>query len=310
MPKAVVVGCDGQDGSYLSAFLKDKGYEVIGLRRVAKGGNVDICDALAVRQFLRQSAPDEVYHLAAFHHSAEDAPLNAHELVTQSLLVNTFSLNHFLAAVSDDGRACRIFYAASSRVFGKPSTPVQNEETPLNPACPYGISKTAAIHLCRYYRQTHRVFCSTGILYNHESPLRRAEFVSMKVVRAAVDAAKGNREKVVVGSLDALVDWGAAQDYVQAMWSILQLTEPQDFVIATGELHSVKELADVAFTAVGLRWEDFVVEDRSLLRRPQEGVNLRGDSKKLRESTSWSPRVTFREMIAEMVQVELARRVR
>jgi len=303
-PRALVVGCHGQDGVYLSQFLNEKGYEVTG---IARGSSPDICDPMAVRELVRSTLPQEIYHLAAYHHSAENRGRRDRELVRRSLLVNTLSLDNFLEAVATEAPVCRVFYAASSRVFGRPQSAPQDESTPMDPHCAYGISKAAGIRLCRYYREKHGVYCSAGILYNHESPLRAADFLSRKVVRAALRVQQGRQEKVVLGSLEPRVDWGYAPDYVAAMWHTLQLSEAQDFVIATGELHSVRDLAETAFGAVGLRWQDHVVVDPSLLTEPPGDAVICGNASKLRKLSGWSPQTTFQEMIVAMVTAERER---
>jgi GDPmannose 4,6-dehydratase len=309
MVRSLVLGCDGQDGTYLSAFLKEKGQEVIGVGRRGGPVSVDICDSEAVRALVRRFLPAEIYYLVAFHHSSQDVVLDDCELVTKSLEVNSVALNHFLSALSQEAPNCRLFYASSSHVFGNPTVPLQNEETLFDPTSPYGISKAAGVYLCRYYREERGVYCSAGILYNHESPLRRVEFVTRKVARAAAMVKRGLQNRVVIGNLDARVDWGSVSDYVEAMWRILQLDKPDDFVVATGQLHSVREFVEAAFEAVGLRWEDHVVEDRTLLPSPRRGQGLCGDSSKLRRLTGWRPQVSFREMVQRMVAAEMERLV-
>ena len=225
-------------------------------------------------------------------------------MICRSFEINTLALNNFLDSIAAISGHTRLFYAASSRVFGDPPTNVQDEDTPLNPVDPYGISKTAGVHLCRYYRAQRKLFCSAGILYNHESPRRAGAFVSQKVVRAAVRISRQSQDKLVVGNLDALVDWGYAPDYVDAMWRILQLPEPDDFVIASGALHSVRELVQSAFEAVGLDWTAHVQVDPDVTRR-QYGCALQGNSSKLESRTGWRPSMTFHDMIRTMVRAEL-----
>jgi GDPmannose 4,6-dehydratase len=309
MTRSMVLGCDGQDGTYLSALLKEKGQEVIGVGRRGGPVSIDIRDAEAVRALVRRVLPTEIYYLMAFHHSSQDIVLDECELVTKSLEVNAIALNHFLSAVSKDAPNCRLFYASSSHVFGNPTVPLQNEQTLFDPTSPYGISKAAGVYLCRYYREEHGVYCSSGILYNHESPLRRVEFVTRKVTRAAAMVKRGLQHRLVLGNLDARVDWGAVSDYVEAMWRILQLDQPDDFVVATGHLHSVRELVETAFDVVGLRWEDHVVEDRTLLPSPLRGQGLCGDSSRLQRLTGWRPQVSFREIVQGMVAAEMERPV-
>jgi GDPmannose 4,6-dehydratase len=267
-------------------------------------GSIDIQDRSQVLNLLTSFTPDEIYYLAAFHHSSESLPLDDQELIQRSFAINTLALNNFLQPVATTFPHARVFYAASSHIFANSSQDVQDENTPLNPADAYGISKTAAVHLCRHYRNQRKVYCSVGILYNHESPRRSAAFVSRKVVRAAVRISRKLQDKLVVGDLDAMVDWGYAPDYVDAMWQILQLDEPDDFVIASGTLHSVRELAQIAFEAVGLDWAAHVQVDPNLTKKRLTGV-LQGNSERLRTRTGWRPLMPFREMILEMVKAEM-----
>jgi GDPmannose 4,6-dehydratase len=302
LKKALVVGCKGQDGGYLVEHLEAKGYVVAGIDRGP--GSIDIQDRSQVLNLLTSFTPDEIYYLAAFHHSSESLPLDDQELIQRSFAINTLALNNFLQPVATTFPHARVFYAASSHIFANSSQDVQDENTPLNPADAYGISKTAAVHLCRHYRNQRKVYCSVGILYNHESPRRSAAFVSRKVVRAAVRISRKLQDKLVVGDLDAMVDWGYAPDYVDAMWQILQLDEPDDFVIASGTLHSVRELAQIAFEAVGLDWAAHVQVDPNLTKKRLTGV-LQGNSERLRTRTGWRPLMPFREMILEMVKAEM-----
>ena len=274
------------------------------VRELSGVHSVDIRDAAAVRRVIESLAPDEVYFLAAFHHSAEDPALDDGELVRRSFEINTLALNSFLDAMAAASRHTRLFYAASSHVFGDPPLDLQDENTPLNPIDPYGISKAAGVHLCRYYRTQKGLFCSAGILYNHESPCRTGAFVSQKVVRAAVRISRRSQDKLVVGNLDAMVDWGYAPDYVDAMWRILQLPEADDFVIASGSLHSVRDLVRTAFEAVGLNW-DAHVEVNPEVTRKRYGKSLQGNSSKLTSRTGWHPSTPFPEMIRTMVQAEI-----
>lgn len=312
MSKALVIGCNGQDGSLLCTLLHQKGARVFGIDRVSGERTqsfvhfsaLDICDLPRVNDLLAEARPDEVYYLAAYHHSAEQQKPPG-EVVALSLQVNTQGLNNVLAAIagSPTPRA-RVFYAASSRVFGVPDEEVQDENTPMVPVCAYGISKAAGVHLCRYYRREHDVYVSTGILYNHESPLRPEHFVTRKIVRAAVRIRSGLERELVLGNLDARVDWGWAPDYVEAMHAILQLGCPDDFVLATGVLHSVREFVEIAFSAVGLNWREHAVERSGVLEGWRAVKPLCGNAAKLQAATGWRPRVSFEEMVRIMVAAE------
>jgi GDPmannose 4,6-dehydratase len=310
LPKALVIGCNGQDGTLLSQLLSHKGYEVFGVDRVAgrRAQNsinfsaLDVCDA-RVKDLIRQVSPDEVYYLAAYHHSAEQEK-PAPEVVTLSLQVNTLGLSNVLGAIAESAKRTRLFYAASSRVFGDPPEDLQDENTSLSPLCAYGISKAAGIHLCRYFRREQNVYASVGILYNHESPLRSEHFVTKKIVRAAVRIRADLERELVLGNLDARVDWGWAPDYVEAMHAVLGLDGPNDFVIATGALHSVREFVDLAFGAVGLDWRRYVVERKSVLEGQRTSKPLCGNAERLRNATDWRPHLSFKEIVETMISAE------
>jgi GDPmannose 4,6-dehydratase len=269
------------------------------------GAAVDFCHSPAVRLVLAGFRPDEIYFLAAFHHSSEDPPLDDRDLIERSLEVNTLALNNVLSGIAKESPGSRLFFAASSRIFGVPTNAPQDETTPINPVCPYGISKAAGLQLCRYYRHQRGVFASVGIFYNHESPLRPNRFISQKIVSAAVRISRGSKEKLVIGDLNALVDWGYAPDYVLAAWQILQLDEPDDFVIGAGVTHSVLEFVEAAFIALGMDWTKHVTEDAALLTRTAPGSILRADTGKLHRRTGWRPRVSFEAMVEKMVEAEL-----
>lgn len=310
MKRALIVGHSGQDGSYLVEHLSSQGYVVVGVSRAATLGPLRIPGPFElqnigdVRKVVSAFTPDEIYYLAAFHHAAETVPGNEYELVQRSFAVNTLGLHNFLSAVVSEVPRCKIFYASSSHVFGEPAVVIQDEETPFNPICAYGISKAAAVHLCRYYRQQHNVFASAGILYNHESPRRAPHFVFRKVIKAAVNIWKKRADTLTLGSLDSRIDCGYAPEYVDAMWRILQLHDPDDFVVSSGELHSVRELVEIAFEAVGLDWQAYVEIDGALARKARRGV-LKGNSSKLRRYTGWCAKKPFREMIEETVRIEI-----
>jgi GDPmannose 4,6-dehydratase len=265
---------------------------------------IDIRDKSQVLNLLTSFTPDEVYYLAAFHHSAESLPLDDHDLVLRSFEINTLALDHFLDAITAASPRSKLFYAASSHIFGEPCENVQDERTPLNPVDAYGISKAAGVQLCRYYRRQRKIYCSVGILYNHESPRRSGAFVSQKVVRAAVRISRQLQNELVVGDLDAVVDWGYAPDYVDAMWRILQLDEPEDFVVSSGVLHSVQDLVQTAFEAVGLDWTAYVKVNSNVTKKKRGGI-LQGNSARLESRTGWRPLTPFREMILEMIKEEL-----
>ena len=226
---------------------------------------------------MRRSNPDEIYYLAAFHHSTEDVvELSAAELLRCSFNVHVHGLLNVLQAIEECCPRVRLFYAASSHVFGKSGSEWQNEETPLLPNSAYAISKAAGLQCCQSYRRRQGIFAATGILFNHESPLRKPSFLSQKIVRGALQAQRDPSFRLVLGDLETRVDWGYAPDYVDAMFRILQLPEADDFVVASGEMHTVREFAHEAFGALGLDWRRHVVTDARLLNKISH--SLRGDS--------------------------------
>jgi GDPmannose 4,6-dehydratase len=293
----VVVGSDGQDGRILVALLRAAGRAVV---EVSRGGRTDITDARDVAGLIREVVPDEVYYLPAVHQSSEDPESAELELFHSSYEVHCMGLVNFLEAIRTSSERSRLFYAGSSLVFGDPVAPLQDEGTPFDPTTVYGITKAAGISTCRYYRAKHGIFASVGILYNHESALRPATYVSQKIATHAAAVQRGDVSELVIGDLDAVVDWGYAPDYCDAMQRILALRMPGDFVIASGEGHSVREFVEVAFGALGLDWTKFVREDRSRIRRPST-VRI-GNAAKLEAETGWTRATGFEDMIAKMLE--------
>jgi GDPmannose 4,6-dehydratase len=307
MKRAIIVGAAGQDGRLLYERLRDEGCTVLGIARdsvrcteTCAFDRIDIADRQQVRTALAHWRPDHVYYLAAYHHSSQDSlGRDPVLLFEQSYAVHVRGLLHFLEAIRDGSPATRLFYAASSLVFGSATSPLQNEETSMNPRCIYGITKVSGMHCCRFYRETHGVFAAGGILYNHESTYRSERFVSQKIVRSAREIADGRRDKLILGDLSAAVDWGYAPDFVDAMVKILALPEPGDFIVATGEAHTVREFVEIAFGRLGLDWKHYVQEDASVLHRAR-GTRI-GDASRLRAATGWRPSVTFSQMVESLV---------
>jgi len=294
---AVIVGGYGQDGRLLGEQLERAGCSVVPLGR----NDVDLQDREQIVALLRRHQPGEIYYLAAHHHSSQDATgVDDAALFRSSFDVNVTGLVNFLEAVRAHSPRTRIFYAASSHIFGSSESSLQNEQTPFAPNGVYGITKTAGVHACRYYRQAHGVFVSAGILYNHESRYRAPNFVSQKIVRAVQEIAAGRRQRLVLGDLSVRIDWGYAPDYVDAMRRILALPSADDFVIATGESHSVQEFVETAFEAVGLVWREHVTVDPGQILRQYPG--LTGDASKLRAATGWQPSVSFRKMVRILLE--------
>jgi GDPmannose 4,6-dehydratase len=308
VPTALIVGAAGQDGRLLAPMLLDRGYAVRGWVRSEVQATlpcecalVSVLDSASVEREFRKLRPDEIYYLAAFHHSTED-PLGSStgELLRQSFDVHVVGLLNVLEIMKARYPQARLFYASSSHVFGRATAEWQDERTPLRPDSAYGISKAAGMHCCQFYRQHEGIFAATGILFNHESPLRKRSFLSQKIVRGALQAERDPEYRLILGDLEARVDWGYAPDYVDAMWRILQLSEANDFVIASGETHTVREFAQAAFAAVGLDWNRYVQTDARLLnRRP---YFLRGNFAKLRAATGWSPMISFVNLVEKLVR--------
>ncbi|SJZ69940.1 GDPmannose 4,6-dehydratase [Trichlorobacter thiogenes] len=319
MKKALITGIAGQDGSYLAELLLSKGYEVHGVvRRIAiedsehKLKNIShlldrihlhvasLDNVLSLIKVVRTIEPAECYHLAAssfVSYSFED------EI---SILNNNVNNTHYLlAALREFAPDCRIYFAGSSELFGSVVAAPQDETTPFNPRSIYGISKMASYHLLKNYREQYGLFSCAGILYNHESPRRGYEFVTRKIVSSAVKIKLGLQKTVALGNLDAHRDWGYAPDYVQAMWLMLQADTPDDYVVATGETHSVREFVELVFTSLGLDYQDHVQVDPQFFR-PTEKVRLCGNPHKIESVLGWKRTACLSEIIAEMVTAELA----
>jgi len=312
MKKAFITGITGQDGSYLAELLLEKGYEVYGfVRRVALedpqhrlGRILGILDQIEVIPGSLEKAvsavkPDEIYHLAAqrfVSYRFEDE---------FSTLQSNISGTHFiLSAVKDIVPKARFYFAASSEMFGKVREVPQNENTPFHPRSAYGISKVAGFQLTQNYREAYDIFACSGILYNHESPRRGFEFVTRKISSHVAKIKLGLADKLELGNLDAKRDWGHSKDYVRAMWLMLQQDEPDDYVICTGETHSVRDFCQKAFSVVGLNYENYV-ETNPKFFRPAEVDLLIGDASKAQEILGWKHEIEFKELIEDMVRSDL-----
>jgi len=306
---SLVIGASGQDGTFLTELLARRGDRVVGVDQnkvwSAPAENWDAVDILKPEQvlsLLQKTQPAECYYLPAFHHSAEDASLSSGNpvLFERSYAIHVRGLIHFLHAIAQASNHTRLFYAASSHVFGSPSVQPQDESTPLNPENVYGITKTMGIHCCRHFRRELGVFAAAGILYNHESHLRPAKFLSQKIVRGVLAFQKDKSKRLVLGDLNAVVDWGYAGDYAEAMTRILGHAIPEDFVVATGDPHTVGEFLQIACNIAGVDWRECATTDSSLLRK--KPVVLVGDSGKLQRLTGWQPKTSFRGMIEKMLE--------
>lgn len=316
--RALITGITGQDGSYLADWLLNQGYEVHGLvRRVAMEDPErrftrirGILDHVQLHSANLESYPslfhilskhqfDECYHLAAQSFVAENF---ADGIATMS--TNISGTHYLLAAIKELQPECRFYFAGSSEMFGRVTTVPQDEETRFHPRSAYGISKVTGFDLTRNYREEFGMYCCTGILFNHESPRRSFEFVTRKITSAVARIKLGHQKVVKLGNLDAKRDWGHAKDYVRAMHSMLQQNEPDDYVVATGETHTVREFCKFAFGHVGLNYEDHVVVDPKFYR-PAEKHLLVGDSSKAREKLGWQPEIKFEDLVREMVEADL-----
>lgn len=309
MSVSVIIGSEGQDGRLLYDQLVAAGTPVVGISRAgvrAHGCEVPafngVADAQSVLDLVRATRPAALYYLASFHHSSqENALVNASALMPPSLEVHVTGLLHFLDALRQEAPACHVFYAASALVFGDGNGAVlQDEATPLRPRCIYGITKTAGIHLCQMHREKHGLPASVGILFNHESHLRKEKFVSKKIINTAVRIKQGSQENLVLGDLSAQVDWGYAPDYVKAMRGICALPQGDDFVIATGTLHTVQEFVEITFRTLGLDYRRHVTQATQVLSRTR--CPMAGNAARLTRATGWRPETGFEQMIETMVQ--------
>ncbi|MBN1558047.1 MAG: GDP-mannose 4,6-dehydratase [Lentisphaerae bacterium] len=314
--KALITGITGQDGSYLADLLLEKGYDVYGMVRRASTENferiahirdrvslcqADLLDELSLIQLLEDVRPDEIYNLAAMSF----VPTSW----SQPILTGEFTAIGVVRLLEAMRRVCpkaRFYQASSSEMFGKVREVPQTERTPFYPRSPYGVSKVFGHYITVNYRESYDLFAVSGILFNHESPRRGMEFVTRKITDGAARIKLGLSRELRMGNLDAERDWGFAGDYVQAMWLMLQQDTPDDYVIASGIAHSVKDVVRVAFEHVGLNWEDYIVTDPRFLR-PAEVDHLLGDSTKARGVLGWRPSVDFEGLITMMVDADLER---
>jgi GDPmannose 4,6-dehydratase len=316
MSTALITGITGQDGSYLAEFLLERGYEVVGMVRRSSTVNFeriahiqdritlvpgDLLDEVSLFHALQQHRPAEVYNLAAqsFVQTSWNQPVFTGE-------VTALGVTRMLDAIRTVDPGIRFYQASSSEMFGKVLEVPQREATPFYPRSPYGVAKVYGHWITVNYRESYGMFTVSGILFNHESARRGLEFVPRKIAHGVARIACGLADVLPLGNLDAKRDWGWAPDYVRAMWLMLQADEPGDYVVATGETHSVREFCEIAFAHVGLDWAQHVVQDPRFMR-PAEVDLLVGDSTRARERLGWAPTVTFEELVRTMVDADLAR---
>ena len=309
--RALITGITGQDGSYLADLLLEKGYEVYGMvrrssvekldriehiRNRVKFVQADLLDQLSIISAIREADPDEVYNLAAmsFVPTSWSQPVLTGEFTA-------IGVTRMLEAIRLVNKNIKFYQASSSEMFGKVRQNPQNENTPFHPRSPYGVAKVYGHYITVNYRESYGIFAASGILFNHESPRRGLEFVTKKVTNAVAKIKLGLAESLYLGNLDAKRDWGYAKDYVEAMWLMLQQGSPDDYVISTGETHSVKEWVEASFSCLDLDWEKYVKMDEKLLR-PAEVDLLIGDSTKARDKLGWKPQVNFEGLVKLMVE--------
>ncbi len=315
--KALITGITGQDGSYLAELLLSKNYEVHGIMRRISQPNVgnltsivnkirlhhgDLTDGVSIHRIIADVMPDEIYNLAGMSQVrvSYDIPVN-------TLDINTLGLLRIIEAVRGLNLDCKIYQACSSEMYGKVQEMPQTEKTPFYPRSPYGVSKTAAYYLAKSYREGYGMKIYTGILFNHESPRRGQEFLSRKVCMGIADIVNGRRDKIILGNLEAKRDWGYSKEYMEWIYNIMQSPTPDDFIIATGESHSVEEFVELAFSIAGIdNWRDYVDFDKNLLR-PAEVDILQGDYSKSKKLLGFEPTVKFRELVEIMINAELAK---
>ncbi|HEU4488660.1 MAG TPA: GDP-mannose 4,6-dehydratase [Actinomycetota bacterium] len=320
MKKALITGVSGQDGSYLAELLLDKGYEVHGLLRRASTFNThrldgvyrdphetgvrffmhygDLTDSGSLINLIRDLEPDEIYNLGAQSHVKV-----SFEIPEYTADVTGMGTIRILEALQAAGSNARFYQASSSEMFGS-SPPPQDEDTPFHPRSPYGVAKMFAYWTTVNYRESYGIFATNGILMNHESPRRGETFVTRKITRAVARIAAGMQDDLYLGNLDASRDWGYAPEYVEAMWLMLQHDEPDDFVIATGETHTIREFAELAFAHASLDWERYVKVDPRYYR-PAEVDFLRGNPAKAKRILGWEPRTTFSQLVELMVDADI-----
>jgi len=318
MKRALITGITGQDGAYLAQFLLDKGYQVYGTYRRLSTPNfwrlqyldvfdkvnlipADLLDTSSIVEAVRVAQPDEIYHLAAqsFVFASFEQPVGAGE-------ITGLGVTRILEVIREINPSIRFYQASTSELYGRGSTIPQTESTSFQPSSPYAAAKLYGYWVTRIYREGYGIFACNGILFNHESPLRGLEFVTRKISNAVAKITLGMDKELRLGNLEAKRDWGYAPEYVESMWLILQQDKPDDYVIATGEAHSVREFAERAFTVAGLDWEKYVKVDERFLR-PLDINFLQGDYSKAREKLGWQPKVKFDKLAEIMVREDLNR---
>jgi GDPmannose 4,6-dehydratase len=296
---ALIIGSQGQDGTLLTQFLTKRDYKIVGLGR----NDLNYLDPKKVIDLINDLSPSEIYYLAAYHHSSENLPPGSGDIFRKSMDVHFYGLVNFLDAITMVSPSSRLFFASTSHIFGATESGMQTEKTRYDPQSEYAITKVAGMSACQHYRRVNKVFTSVGILYNHESTLRKCNFLSKKIAVAVARIAKNGSGTLELADLDAQIDWGDARDTVDAMHRILQLEKPADYIIATGQLRTVKEFADIAFRYVSLDYKNHIVGKKNeVLRNNWRRV---GNFAKLKNDTGWAPSIDFEQLVSNLVQSEI-----
>lgn len=312
MRSALIIGSQGQDGRIASEYLTSLGYMVYALGRdamITRQGLpwgfdiVSVNDSAAIAEVLKIIRPDEIYYFAAFNQSSEDNELTTVELFRRSEAVHVTGLLNTLEGIRKTSIDARLVYASSSLIFEDSDAEMQSEETQFSPLSIYGITKLSGLLLCRYYRKQYGIPASTAILYNHESEYRGDNYLSMKLIKGAIEIKQGKRNELVLGDLSARVDWGYARDYVEAMHCIVNCKEPDEYIVASGQLHTVGQFSEIVFSYLELDYRDYVVEDCSILTRRRRPLS--GNVARLRQRTGWQSRTDFSEMLKKITAIKL-----
>jgi len=329
MKRALITGITGQDGSFMAEYLLEKNYQVVGFARSTGGSQVniaphlkshvqlilgDMANQVDIASAITTVIPDEIYNLAS-----QSRPSESWTHAAETLVINGMGAVHLFEAVRTQCPTAKVYHASSSEMFGRTKSAPQNEDTPFDPASPYAASKVYAHQMARIYRESYGLFIANGILFNHESERRPLHFVTQKIAYGAACAALGivtsphlnernqpivQHGKLALGNLDISRDWGYAHDFIQAMWTILQQDTPDDFVIGTGQLHTLRELCEIAYQSVGKNWQDHVISDPALIRPLDANLTV-ADPSKAAKQLNWKPTIDFNEMIQKMVQAQL-----
>ena len=307
---AIITGIRGQDGTYLSKLLLKKNYKVIGISNPKNKSkiklnkvnvkSIDLNNFKKISELIRKTKPNEIYHLAAqsfINYKFEDEFFK--------LNPNINGTHYILSSIKKYSPETKFYFAASSEIFGDAKNYPQNEKSEFNPRSAYGISKVAGFHLTKNYREAYNLFSCSGILYNHESPLRNENFVSRKITSSIARIISKKQKYLTLGSINSKRDWGYAEDYVEAMWKMLQQKKPQDFVIGTGKIHSVKDFLKIAFDYVGLDYKKYVKFDKKFMR-PKDNIILNADFKKAKKILNWSPKTNFKQLVYKMVDFDIS----